>query len=60
MSASKQEWGDSKERAVDGGTRRVPLTQGVKVAVGGSEGKRGEFANEFGSQLWDPGDVSTG
>ena len=37
-----------------------PLTQGVQVAVGGSEGKRGEFANEFGSQLWDPVDVSTG
>ena len=36
------------------------LTQVVKVAVGGSEGKRGEFANEFGSQLGDPVDVSTG
>ncbi len=30
------------------------LTQGVKVAVGSSEGKRGEFANEFGSQLGIP------
>ncbi len=25
------------------------LTQGIKVSVGGSEGKGGEFANEFGS-----------
>ena len=36
------------------------MTQGVKVAVGGSEGKRGEFANEFGSQLWDLSYIITG
>jgi hypothetical protein len=51
MSASKQKWGDSKEKAVEGDSMggSDTLTQGVKVAVGGSEGKRGEFANEFGS-----------
>ena len=36
------------------------MTQGVKVAVGGSEGERWEFANEFGGELGDPVDVTTG
>ena len=36
------------------------LTQGVKVAVGCSEGERREFSNEFGGELGDPVDVTTG
>ncbi len=36
------------------------MTQGVKVAVGGSEGERRKFANEFGGELGDPVDVTMG
>ncbi len=32
------------------------LTQGIKVAVRGSEGERGKFADKGGSELGDPVD----
>ncbi len=52
------------QASVEGGTLRVEatrtLTQGVKVAVGGSEGEERKLSDEGGSELGDPVNVTTG